>query len=379
MSRLTNRAWIAVALLLALAGGCGPKDNSIFHPDWQFRAIVTDEKMKGPSTFCLDADDMPHVIYAAGDAVKYARPLQGVWKTEPVAATERKIEKVIGLDAGIDKNGKLHALINVMFADTGETAIIHGVRVQGSAWKFNPVVQGGFGISMALDFKGNPCFSFISSDYKLKYARIQGAHCDVTEVDGDALFDGQKPSSAIRTSLAIDFLAHPHISYMNHKENALRYANDMGVGWTTQNVEVKEGLACSFTSIATDKSGNADIAYQSPEAGGIGFNYWTGKKWGFMEPDPDGAFSPDLKICRFNIPRLAYFKFGYRELRYAELKNDKWKAVVVEGRGLPKLMEKNPDNLTLRMDNKGRPCIVYCDPNKKAVIFLKQPKKSADD
>ena len=79
------------------------------------------------------------------------------------------------------------------------------------------------------------------------------------------------------TSLAVDSLDMPHISYLDWETGHVMYAHRTGVGWQTQEVDGSRHSSLS-TSIAVDALGNPLIAYAYQD-GGLILAHWAGSVW----------------------------------------------------------------------------------------------------
>jgi hypothetical protein len=126
--------------------------------------------------------------------------------------------------------------------------------------------------SIALDALGNPHISYYDNTTgNLKYALWTGSTWNIKTVDSVGKFGGY-------TSIALDVSGNPHISYYDSIKGNLKYALWMGSAWNIETID-SVGDVGSYTSIALDTSGNPHISYYDDTNGNLKYALWTGSTW----------------------------------------------------------------------------------------------------
>jgi len=235
----------------------------------------------------------------------------------------------------------------------------------GGPWYKGPVANtwlgGGGYTSLALDGAGRPHISYHDNaggglSSALKYVYHDGSAWNIETVDtaGDA---GEY------TSIAMDPLGHPHISYYDGDNEVARYATRNGSGWQITTL----GAAGYGTSIGVDQAGHPHIAYHSGYSPSSSLQYITynGSTWHTDLIDTNSASYCDLALAvdSGGYPSIAYQYqiwdangFSHCGLRYAEYDGSEWQVEPVDsGAGY------TGEYVSLAFDSLDRPHLAYYD------------------
>jgi hypothetical protein len=151
-----------------------------------------------------------------------------------------------------DNNGKPR--LTYRGNDGYNTYLMYGQQ-NGSTWSYQIVDEvhpWGSYASLAIDGLGLSHASYVNSSFDLTYATLNGSVWSTEVVDN---------SGAMRsTSLQLDALGHPHISYNDFNHGTLKYASFDGSTWSIQTVD-NIGTIGGHPSLALDASGRAYISY----------------------------------------------------------------------------------------------------------------------
>jgi hypothetical protein len=341
--------------------------NDIFLQSSNFWHIETvDSLSNGNSSLALDNSDNPHISYEARAPnnlydLNYARMIEGQWQIEKVAgmdwggATDLALENTgnpqiiftacnflyctgkytrwVGTQWGIEDVNNMNSLGSLAIDTNAHPNICFtkGVVIDqqslnytywtGSAWVTETV--DGIGNyshpSLKLD-NNNPHVSYYGEG-SLKYAyRISGAWN--TEIVDSLKYVGQY------SSLAIDSVGYPHISYYDWTNGDLKYAKSTGSSWSIETVD-STGDVGQYTSLALDTSGHPHIVYFDNTNKTIKYAHWTGNAW-LIDIVSSGTGVGDqisLKLDTKNQPHVSFsyysnandygIKYAWEERRYS--------------------------------------------------------------
>lgn len=156
-------------------------------------------------------------------------------------------------------------------------------------------------------------------------------------------------------SLAIDSAGHPHISYYDSTNTALKYAYDDGSGWRVQTVD-NAGNIGRFTSLALDITNRPHISYLDETNRDLKYAYYDDTIWQIEAVDTgqDRGYSTSLALDAAGRPHISYYGYDTTPLtKYAYRDAVGWHVQTVDNAG-------NWNYYTsLRLDSTGRPHIAY--------------------
>jgi hypothetical protein len=187
--------------------------------------------------------------------------------------------------------------------------------------------------SLALDSMGRPHISYWDQgNNSLKYAHYDGNRWQVERVDaaGDC------------TSLALDAGDHPHIAYCG-----LKYAYHDGSDWHITYL----GPGWHSVSLSLDDLGRPHIAYHT-NALDLAYTYYDGSDWHQETVDTEGDVGKYLSMAldSANRPHISYVEFTTGTLKYAHHDGTVWQIQPL-GSGY--------ESTSLQLDAGGQPHIGY--------------------
>lgn len=278
----------------------------------------------------LNENDIPHIGYyctPSGD-LKYARRHSSGWVVESVDTAG-----TVGRFASLGITSAGYAGISYYDQTSGDLKF---ATWDGEHWIIERVDTAGivgFYSSLAFNAADDPHISYYDgTNHCLKYARRIESVWSVTVVDTPS-HEYQRVGG--RTSLALDSLGHPHISYHYWETydfwiNGLRYARWDGTEWLVKTprwgqLEDPTGVA---TSIELDGRDYPCIAFLIGCGGGpydpssVLYTHWNGEEWRHEYIDSltwEGNVSLSLDITY--SPHIAYLASdtvsAYQVLKYA--------------------------------------------------------------
>jgi hypothetical protein len=129
------------------------------------------------------------------------------------------------------------------------------------------------------------------------------------------------------TSITLDRLDRPHISYFDQAQAALKYAWWTGSSWAIETVDNAGG---QHTSMALDENGKPHIAYHVEDGNIIKYAEKTGLFWNLNVVDY-GSFC-SLALDRNDVPHISYVSED--ALKYAKLDDTSWSCQIVDSTGI---------------------------------------------
>ena len=178
--------------------------------------------------------------------------------------------------------------------------------------------------SLALDSLGRPHISYFDDSLNaLRYAAWDGTTWDYHTVDYTPGWGLGK-----HTSLALDDSDVPHISYMDYAHDDLKYAVRDGLSWDTQTV----GGGGLETSIALDADGRPHITHRVTTNklmhAGCDGSAWQKE---YIDEEVPTGYHSSLRFDSGGTPCVAYCRGAGQGLRYAAWDGSAWDVTDVPG------------------------------------------------
>jgi hypothetical protein len=317
--------------LHAIAGFSAPT------PVWVIETVDQTDSVGRFSSLALDADGQPHISYYddTNDDLKYAHYDGISWQIETVDGAD-----VVGRfsSLALDATGRPHiSYCRWMYTPYEHSCVdLKYAYYDGATWQIETVETGslplfpGWYTSIALDSAGWPHISygafyctggspgvpFVCDPDTLKYARYDGTNWQIETVDSTGW-------TGIDTSLALDTLDRPHISYFNDSSNQLKYAYYDGTSWHIETVDNANG----YTSLALDSADRPHISYRNS---GLNYAHYDGTVWQIQWLDSGGAHS-SLVLDVGGRPHISYLNGS--DLKYGWYDGATWQSQIVESAG----------------------------------------------
>lgn len=163
------------------------------------------------------------------------------------------------------------------------------------------------------------------------------------------------------SSLAIDNLGRPHISYLDN--DTIKYAHQVNDNWVIEVID--DVIATGQTSIAIDSRNYPHViyGYYSTTQGDtfLRYAYWNGSNWLKEDVsiiDPLRKYGhKSLALDVNNNPHIAYVSNYYLDFRYAYKGSNGWEIVVPNGN--PGSAEAHCNYPSIAIDNNNNPYISY--------------------
>ncbi|MEP7198817.1 MAG: hypothetical protein ABI874_03265, partial [Chloroflexota bacterium] len=295
----------------------------------------------------LDANDTPHLAYlnASDQSVIYARKTLSGWLTQTVATATGG--NIINYETAIalDKSGRPR----IVYAEQGT---LYYAQWTGSSWQVELVDNTGWSeeyFSLALDANDAPHISYFYAfgvTAHIRYATKVGNYWVAEFVDTSG-FLGEF------NSIALDNGGTPHVSYLDYTHNQLKYARRLGANqWAVTVVDASQWFG-GFTSIALDRVGNPHIGYTGV-ANEARYADWTGATW-LTRTVESNVWYIALALDGNDVPRVAYYGWGERDLTYARWNGTQWAKQRVDS------VAQVGRYSSLALDAQGNPHISYSD------------------
>jgi hypothetical protein len=169
---------------------------------------------------------------------------------------------------------------------------------------------GGY-TSISLDTLDNPHISYYDADNgDLKYAVKVAGSWSVEIVDATG-------NVGMYTSLALDVFGNPHISYYDYGNGDVKYAVKTSGTWASETVAATGDVGL-WSSLALDSNGNPRIAYFSETDGQAEHAFKSGGSWSVEAAGAVGAGKYcSIAIDGLDRTHLSFYDFGSGDLVYS--------------------------------------------------------------
>jgi hypothetical protein len=199
----------------------------------------------------------------------------------------------------------------------------------------------------ALNEAGQASFSAFSTSSAVSVVQSSARYWHIEIVDSEGW-------AGTRTSLALDSLDHPHISYGYRDDSMIeevRHAWHDGTAWQIEVVDRRE-TGFWDTSLALDEADRPHIAYCSNS--GLRYAWYDGKTWRLEMVDNTSIVGEvSLALDGAGHPHIGYYEDNNAALKYAWHDGSVWHLGIVDSEGYTGFF------ISLALDQAGRPRISY--------------------
>jgi len=193
--------------------------------------------------------------------------------------------------------------------------------------------QGGNYLDLALDSSESPTTTV---PYVSFYEQNQGNLVYASQDAAGSWFTQTVDSSGdvgLFTSIALDSLGHPNISYYDADEKDLKWAYWDGTMWQHQKVDSTGNVGWD-TSLGIDSGGNIHISYYDFTKGNLNYAYYdqVTSSWITETVDTTGdvGWYTSLALDSNDLPHISYYDATNSQLNYATLDGSTWMTETVD-------------------------------------------------
>jgi YVTN family beta-propeller protein len=172
---------------------------------------------------------------------------------------------------------------------------------------------------------------------------------ELVDVDGNV---------GLYSSLVMDSVGNPHISYFDTNSGVLKYAVKT-TGWSVQTVRSGTGVFGRHSSIILDSLDQPRIAYPDDLGLTLEYSEFNAGLWSHTSLGEAGILSVSLKMDDSDFPRIAYAddrQIQPDEIRYTENLGGGWVTTIVDSSGG---VASGTGYVSLALDNAGDPAVSY--------------------
>jgi PKD repeat protein len=267
------------------------------------------------SSLALDSGDYPHISYQDhlnGD-LKYAKWNGSAWQIRIVDNEHQSTGRYTAI--AIDSNDFPHISY---IAEHKGVRILRYARWDGMVWRPETVVPGPWAsghTSIAIDSKDRPHISYYDgrSVGGLMYAKWDGTTWNIEMVEQS--YPGSLLLVGAWNSIAIDSNDNPHISYMDGKNESVKYARWDGSAWS---IEIACASDRGHTSLALDRNDNPHISHPGYHRSGLTYARWNGSAWNNETVENGSSKFVSMALDQNDSPHITYWNETNGDLRYAK-------------------------------------------------------------
>jgi len=168
------------------------------------------------------------------------------------------------------------------------------------------------------------------------------------------------------TSLELNSMGNPRISYFDKKNNDLKYASWDGTVWKIETVDNSKKVG-EYSSLALDSNDNPRISYFDKKNNDLKYASWDGAVWKIETVDSSGKVGEfsSLKLDINNDPRIAYYDRSNRDLKIVTWNGASWKIETVDS------IKGVGTWISIALDSAGDIHISYYDLTKRDLKYAK--------
>jgi hypothetical protein len=327
---------------------------------WHIELVDDDGLVGKDASLALDSADRPHVAYmyqpasGVGYSLKFAHRDETGWSVEVVDD-----EGDVGWSCSLALDSL--DLPHISYWDARDeahdlTEDLNYAYYDGSSWHIQTVESEGKAgriSSLALDSLDRPHISYTyqpeSGVMHLRYAWFDGLEWQIETVDSEGRVGDV-------CSLALDSFEHPHIGYRDCINENLKYAYYDGTGWHVETADSEWGTSHSI-SLTLDSQNHPHIghALMWPGIRDIKYSYYNGFEWHNELLDYEGRVGgPSLDLDSVDHPHIAYRDMDASDLMYTYYDGAVWSVETIEAPNLGGL-----EGPSLVLDSHDRPHVIY--------------------
>jgi len=309
---------------------------------------------------------LPCLAVMALCALSLSAFAQATWHTEVVDdGSGANVGKSASLV--IDGRGNFHIgyyddtrhMLRYAFRDRGDTQWFKmAIPSTAPAYEY---------LSLAVDSKGWPHFSFLSESEGMEYAFWDGQTWQKVVIDNIR--------ASYFNSIQLDVQGHPRISYYQEYSGDSRSSRNErrlvlhlkgaffdGQQWFIQTVDWRGGTG-KYNSLAVDLGGNPHIAYVRVSSGELLYAHRKENRWQFSKVDSGASYHHNvgegnsIALDPSGNPGIAYLDITANTVKYASWDGSKWKVDTVDHLAGRALLQ----NVSLKVDSQNRAHIAYYD------------------